>query len=83
MKVRYFAWVRERVGRAEEDVEVPANVVTASAFIEWLKGRGPEYAFALAEPGTIRVAVDKVHVGRDQPITGAVEVAIFPPMTGG
>ncbi len=26
MKLRYFAWVRERIGKAEEDVEIPASV---------------------------------------------------------
>ena len=83
MKIRYFAWVRERIGRGEEDVDLPAGITTTSALVEWLKGRGPEYAHALAEPAAVRVAVDRVHAGRDQPIAGAAEVAIFPPMTGG
>jgi molybdopterin synthase sulfur carrier subunit len=79
----YFAWVRERIGRGEEEVEPPAGVTTTSALIEWLKTRGPEYAFALREPTAVRVAVDRVHAGRDASIKGAAEVAIFPPMTGG
>lgn len=83
MKLIYFAWVRERIGRAEEDLEPPAGVVTAAELVEWLKGRGPEYFDALAEPAAIRIAVDRVHAGRDAPIAGAREVAIFPPMTGG
>jgi molybdopterin synthase sulfur carrier subunit len=83
VKVRYFAWVRERIGRPEEDLDVPAGVSTTTALIEWLKGRGPEYAHALAEPAAVRVAVDRVHGGREQSIAGAGEVAIFPPMTGG
>jgi sulfur-carrier protein len=83
VKVRYFAWVRERIGRSEEDVDVPPDVTTTTALIEWLKRRGPEYAHALAEPAAVRVAVDKVHAGREQSIAGAGEVAIFPPMTGG
>jgi molybdopterin synthase sulfur carrier subunit len=83
VKIRYFAWVRERIGRDEEDVIPPSGVTTTAALIEWLKGRGPEYAHALAEPAAVRVAVDRVHAGRDQSIAGAGEVAIFPPMTGG
>ena len=83
MKLVYFAWVRERIGRPEEELDVPATVTTTSALIEWLKGRGPEYAYALAEPAAVRVAVDRVHAARDAPIAGAREVAIFPPMTGG
>ena len=83
MKLVYFAWVRERIGRPEEELDVPATVTTTSALIEWLKGRGPEYAYALAEPAAVRFAVDRVHAARDAPIAGAREVAIFPPMTGG
>jgi molybdopterin synthase sulfur carrier subunit len=83
VKLRYFAWVRERIGRAEEDIDPPPGVTTTSALIDWLKGRGPEYAFALAEPTALRIAVDRVHAPRDRSIAGAGEVAIFPPMTGG
>jgi sulfur-carrier protein len=83
VKVRYFAWVRERIGRPEEDVEPPKNVGTVGELVDWLKGRGPEYEHALAEPRAIRVALDQVHAQRETPIAGASEVALFPPMTGG
>ena len=83
MKLRYFAWVRERIGRPEEDLEPPAEVATVGDLLTWLKGRGPEYEHALAEASVIRVAVDQVHVQRTAPLAGAREVALFPPMTGG
>jgi molybdopterin synthase sulfur carrier subunit len=83
VKLRYFAWVRERIGLMEEDVEPPAAVVTVSDLLAWLAARGPEYEHALAEPKVIRVAVDQVHVQRSAPVRGAREVALFPPMTGG
>ncbi len=83
MKLVYFAWVRERIGRAGEEIVLPASVATAGELLDWLKGRGPEYEHALAEPAAIRVAVDRVHAGRDTPLAGAAEVAVFPPMTGG
>jgi sulfur-carrier protein len=40
MKVKYFAWVRERVGIAEETVEPPASVRTVDDLIGWLSKRG-------------------------------------------
>ena len=83
MKLVYFAWVRERIGRPDEEIVLPASVATAGELLDWLKGRGPEYEHALAEPAAIRVAVDRVHAGRDTPLAGAAEVAVFPPMTGG
>lgn len=83
MKLVYFAWVRERIGRADEEIVLPADVATAGALLDWLKDRGPEYEHALAEPAAIRVAVDRIHAGRETPLAGASEVALFPPMTGG
>ena len=83
MRFKYFAWVRERIGRMEEEIEVPPAVTTVGELIEWLKHRGPEYEHALAEPSVIRVALDRIHAERGKPIAGAHEVALFPPMTGG
>ncbi len=83
MRFKYFAWVRERIGRMEEEIEVPAAVATVEDLIEWLRRRGPEYEHALAEPTIIRVALDHVHAERGKSIAGAREVALFPPMTGG
>jgi molybdopterin synthase sulfur carrier subunit len=83
VKLLYFAWIRERVGKAEEEVDVPASVVTASDLIEWLRGKGEEYALAFANPKIVRIALDKTHVQPGAKITSAREIAFFPPMTGG
>ncbi|RFB78825.1 molybdopterin converting factor subunit 1 [Methylovirgula sp. 4M-Z18] len=83
MKVLYFAWVRERVGKADEIIVPPDEVKTAGDFIHWLAGRGDEYAYAFENPKIIRVAMDQAHVKHDAPIAGAREIALFPPMTGG
>ena len=83
MKLLYFAWVRERIGVPEEDVALPGEVATVGDLVDWLATRGPGYELALAEPSVIRVAVDRVHAGREAPLAGAREVALFPPMTGG
>jgi sulfur-carrier protein len=83
MKVKYFAWVRKRVGKAEETVEPPSNVRTVDDLIGWLAGRGEAYAFAFEKPKVIRAAIDHAHVKSDAMIAGAREIAFFPPMTGG
>ncbi|MHB2167086.1 molybdopterin converting factor subunit 1 [Alsobacter sp. R-9] len=83
MKLVYFAWVRERIGKPEETVEVPAGVVTVSDLAAWLATRGEEYAYAFENPKVVRAALDKRHVKPDTPIAGAGEIAFFPPMTGG
>jgi molybdopterin synthase sulfur carrier subunit len=83
MRVRYFAWVRERIGHAEDEVMPPAEIVTAGDLVRWLAGRGEEYAYALEKPEVIRVALDQEHVAPETPLGGAREAALFPPMTGG
>ncbi|MCC7253434.1 molybdopterin converting factor subunit 1 [Hyphomicrobium sp.] len=83
MTVRYFAWVREKVGCAEEVLEVPVGVATVGDLALWLAARGPQYADAFQRPGVVRAALDKVHVKPAAPIRGAQEVAFFPPVTGG
>ncbi len=83
LKLMYFSWVRERIGRAEEEIEVPAEVATVADLVRWLKGRGEEYAHAFESEGIVRAAVDRVHARPDAPIAQAREVAFFPPMTGG
>jgi len=83
MKVFYFAWVRERVGKAEEIVDPPAGVRTVADLMRWLAARGEEYANAFASPRTIRAAIDQTRARSITAIAGAREIAFFPPMTGG
>ncbi len=83
MKLVYFAWVRERIGLEEETVDLPPSVKSTTDLLDWLRQRGPQYAHALPQDNTIRIAVDRVHAPHDTPLANAREVALFPPMTGG
>ena len=83
MNIRYFAWVRERVGRAQEQIELPGDVETIAQLIAWLAARGPEYATAFADAEVVRAAIDFTHVDHDASVREAGEVAFFPPVTGG
>jgi sulfur-carrier protein len=83
VKLLYFAWMREKIGRAEEILDLPASVATVADLIVWLRQRGPEYEAALSRPGVIRAAIDKRHVQPTSALAGAREIALFPPVTGG
>jgi molybdopterin synthase sulfur carrier subunit len=83
MKALYFAWVRERIGKAEEEISPPENVGTIADLLAWLAGRDEGYASAFENMRTIRAAIDRTHVKHDASIAGAREIAFFPPMTGG
>ncbi|MCR6498728.1 molybdopterin converting factor subunit 1 [Shinella sp. CPCC 101442] len=82
-KLVYFAWVRERIGKGEEDIDLPATVKTGADLLRHLKSLGDEYAHALEHENVIRIAINQEHVEHDEPILGAREIALFPPMTGG
>ena len=83
VKLLYFAWVRERIGKGEEVVDLPASVSTVAELMTWLAGRGEEYAYAFENPRVVRAAINRTHVKPNTSIAGAKEVAFFPPMTGG
>ena len=83
MKLLYFAWVRERLGKAEEQIELPPGIATVGELMAWLAARDEQYAHAFENARVIRAAIDHRHVRPDAPIAGAAEIAFFPPMTGG
>ena len=83
MKILYFAWLREKIGHSEEDIDLPPSVTTVSDLLAWLEVRGDTYAQALSEKGVVRVAVNQEHVELDYPVKDQDEVALFPPVTGG
>jgi len=83
MKAVYFAWVRERVGKAEEEIDPPAEVATVADLIAWLSRRDEGYAHAFENPSIIRAALDRAHARPEARVAGAREIAFFPPMTGG
>ena len=83
MRLLYFAWVRERLGKAEERIDPPAGVATVGELMAWLAQRNEQYAYAFENAKVIRAAIDRRHVRADAAIAGANEIAFFPPMTGG
>lgn len=84
VKLKYFAWLREKVGRAEEEIVLPADLATIADVLAWQRGRGSEFAEAFA-PGArvVRAAIDQAHVKPEALVAGAREIAFFPPVTGG
>jgi sulfur-carrier protein len=83
VRLLYFAWVRERLGKAEEQIDPPAGVGTVAELMAWLARRDEQYASAFENARVIRAAIDHRHVRSDAAIVGASEIAFFPPMTGG
>jgi molybdopterin converting factor subunit 1 len=83
MRIRYFAWLKHRVGLAEETVAPPPEVTTLAGLKAWLAERHPGFAEALASPGVVRCAVNQEYVPEDVQLGAGDEIAFFPPVTGG
>jgi molybdopterin synthase sulfur carrier subunit len=77
----YFAWVRQKIGKSEEQIEAP--VADVASLIAHLKSLGPHYADAFADLARIRIAVNQRHAGLDAHVAPGDEIAFFPPVTGG
>jgi molybdopterin synthase sulfur carrier subunit len=83
MRLLYFAWLRAKIGTAEEELQLPPQIKDVNGLLLWLKSRGPGYAEALKDLKTVRVAVNQDYVGPEHRLRDSDEVAIFPPVTGG
>lgn len=83
VRLLYFAWVREKVGLSAETVELPVGLATVADLMAWLRERGPNFASAFERVDAIRTAVDQAHVPHTAQLSGAREIAFFPPVTGG
>ncbi|MCR9257561.1 MAG: molybdopterin converting factor subunit 1 [Alphaproteobacteria bacterium] len=83
MKLVYFAWVRQHIGTAEEELSPPAEVATVEQLLDWLEAQSEGHAKALADRKVIRVAVNQDFAAPDHPVGPNDEVALFPPVTGG
>ena len=78
-----FAWVRQRIGVAEEEVSPPAEVRDVAGLVAWLAARSPGHASAFANARSIRAAVNQEFATPEQPVKPGDEIAFFPPVTGG
>ena len=83
MKLLYFAWIRQRVGKSEETISLPGTISDVAGLIGFLRGRGEGYEAAFRDPKAIRCAVNQNHAGLDARVGNGDEVAFFPPVTGG
>ena len=83
MKILYFAWVRQKIGTAEEEIAPPEEVRDVAGLVAWLATRSPGHAAAFADARQVRAAVNQDFAPPDHPVRAGDEVAFFPPVTGG
>ncbi|VBB69712.1 Molybdenum cofactor biosynthesis protein MoaD [invertebrate metagenome] len=83
MRILYFAWVKEKIGRAEEEVRIPPGVTDVAGLIRYLRTRTLGHAAAFSDLSVIRAAINQEYVDFNEAIHPTDEAAFFPPVTGG
>jgi molybdopterin synthase sulfur carrier subunit len=83
VKVLFFAGLREELGAASEELELPAGVATVGALRRHLERRGGAWESVFAEKRLVRVAVNQDMASPACALRSGDEVAFFPPVTGG
>lgn len=83
LRILYFASLRERMGRSEEDLTASSQVATVADLIHHLQTRDPAGAAAFAQPHLVRAAVNQEFAHPQATIRDGDEIAFFPPVTGG
>ena len=81
IEIRYFANIRELIGKAEETYETSADTVAALRCE--LAARDERYDNALKSGRVLRTAVNHMMVDEQTAFADGDEVAFFPPVTGG
>ncbi|MFQ3665263.1 MAG: molybdopterin converting factor subunit 1 [Sphingomonadaceae bacterium] len=82
IRLLYFAWVRERIGAAEESLAL-AGPMPLAVLLGELAARSEGHAAALAESQRLRFAINQEFAGPEAVVHPGDEVALFPPVTGG
>lgn len=75
IEVRFFASLRDRMGRAKDKVTLDSGAATIEDV--WNKVSDEPL------PGNILVAVNQEYTDMSQALKSGDEVAFFPPVTGG
>lgn len=83
IKIRYFAWVQQQIGMAEEMIDPPPSLKNVGELMAWLAGKSDDHAKAFANPSQIKIAINQHYCEPSHSLASAKEIAFFPPVTGG
>ncbi len=83
MKLRYFAWLRDRMGRESEEIRLPGGIRTVGMLLDWLSTRDERCRDAFEYIDVVLVSVNSSYADRNHPVRDEDEVALVPPIAGG
>ena len=83
MIIKYFSWIKEHVGKSEEQIELPDHINNVNELINYLNELDKKYSLILEKKKLIKIAINKKYSSFDTNICNNDEIAFFPPVTGG
>ena len=83
MVVKYFSWIKEHIGKSEEQIDLPSNITNVNQLINYLNEIDEKYNIIFEKKELIKIAVNKTYSSFDANISNNDEIAFFPPVTGG
>ena len=83
MVIKYFSWIKEHIGKAEEQIVLPTNITNVSQLINYLNELDEKYKLIFEKKELIKIAVNKTYSSFNTNISDSDEIAFFPPVTGG
>ena len=83
MVIKYFSWIKERIGKSEEQIILPSHIININQLINYLSEMDEKYNLLYEKKELIKIAVNKTYSSFDTNISNNDEIAFFPPVTGG
>ena len=83
MVIKYFSWIKEHIGKSEEQIDLPSHITNVNQLINYLNEIDKKYYIIFEKKELIKIAVNKTYSSFDDKISNSDEIAFFPPVTGG
>ena len=83
MVIKYFSWIKEHIGKSEEQITIPSNITNVDQLINYLNEKDTKYNLLFEKKELIKIAVNKTYSSFDAKVNNSDEIAFFPPVTGG
>ena len=83
MVIKYFSWIKEHIGKSEEQIVLPSHITNVDQLINYLNEIDIKYNLIFEKKELIKIAVNKTYSSFDTNISNSDEIAFFPPVTGG